>query len=135
MPAVSLLLFQARSLSLQGWSLIDLSMRASFQSSTSFSRIAWSILNGAHFLTRPALGAPRRALDPCEHIPIVRGARAQEINRLHPLTFVGYTQSWFFLMMRAWLDCLTHRLYIHPGEAQGQHVLTSEHDVDEFFGW
>jgi hypothetical protein len=36
-----------------------------------------------------------------------------------PLTFVGYTQPWFFLMMRAWLDCLTHRLYIHPGEDQG----------------
>jgi hypothetical protein len=39
--------FQARSLSLQGWGLIDLLLRASSHFPISFSRVTWSILDCA----------------------------------------------------------------------------------------
>jgi hypothetical protein len=45
--AASFTSFQARSFSLQGWSLIDLPLRASFHSITLFSRVAWLILDCA----------------------------------------------------------------------------------------
>src|SRR6185295_1104731 len=45
--AVPLPPFQARSLSLQGWGLIDLLLRATSHFPISFSRVAWSILDCA----------------------------------------------------------------------------------------
>ena len=57
---------QARSLSLQGWGLIDLPLRATFSPS-------------------PPTGTPRRAISPCGGLRRPRVARAKKIISLHPL--------------------------------------------------
>jgi hypothetical protein len=40
------------------------------------------------FLTRPPTGTPRRAVSPGEGLRRPRVARAQKINRLHPLSLI-----------------------------------------------
>ena len=77
-----------RSLSLQGWGLIDLPLRALFQFLISFPGVAWSILDCARRTSTFLSCAFREQEDDQVTLPILRRprvARAQKIISLHPL--------------------------------------------------
>ena len=83
-----------RSLSLQGWGLIDLPLRALFQFLISFPGVAWPILDCARRTSTFLSCAFREQEDDQVTLPILRRprvARAQKIISLHPLPYSGRT--------------------------------------------